>query len=71
MGDINIYTIDFGNSVPATTTQNEDGTLSIFLNARITYEQRLKAYAHELRHYQHGDFDVSAVVDEIEALNEH
>lgn len=71
MGDINTYTLDFGNSIPATATQNEDGTLSIFLNARMTYEQRLRAYAHELRHYQHGDFDESAAVDQIEAQNDH
>ena len=54
--DINTFIIDFGNSIPATVTINEDGSFSIFLNARLSYEQRMQAYLHEMRHIQKNDF---------------
>ena len=37
----------------------------IVLNARLTREQNLKTYLHELRHLRNGDFE-KADVDQIE-----
>ena len=45
--NINVQILDFGNSVPAVVTINDDGSFSIFLNARLSYERRLEAYWHE------------------------
>lgn len=64
--DINTYIMDFGNSIPATVTANDDGSYSIFINARISYENRLQAYQHELRHILNHDFETNATVNEIE-----
>lgn len=71
LSDINVYVIDLGScSVPGTSTVNEDGTLTIFLNARVNREKMLKTYQHELRHYYNDDFHTDNV-DYIEAINEH
>lgn len=69
--NINVQILDFGNSIPAVVTINDDGSFSIFLNARLTYERRLEAYMHEIRHIENGDFCSGRNVDELEAVNEH
>jgi len=69
--NINVQILDFGNSIPAVVTINDDGNFSIFLNARLTYEKRLEAYWHEIRHIQNQDFYSEMSVDELETVNEH
>lgn len=69
--NINVQILDFGNSIPAVVTINDDGSFSIFLNARLTYEKRLEAYWHEIRHIQNQDFYSEMSVDELETVNEH
>lgn len=57
MDNINIFLIDFGRSNPAaTSTLNEDGTYTIFINSRCSWHhQRLGCY-HELYHILNNDF---------------
>lgn len=69
--DINVHILDFGNSIPATVTINDDGSFSIFLNARLSYERRLEAYWHEIQHIQNQDFYSHMSVDEMESVNKH
>ena len=69
--NINVQIIDFGNSIQETVTINDDGSFSIFLNARLSYERRLEAYWHEMRHIQNQDFYGDMSVDEMEAVNKH
>lgn len=38
-------------------TANSDGSYTIFLNARLSHERQLEAYAHALRHIQNEDFN--------------
>lgn len=38
-------------------TANSDGSYTIFLNARLSHERQLEAYAHALRHIQENDFE--------------
>lgn len=52
-------------------TINEDGSFSIFLNARLSYEQRMQAYLHEMRHIQKDDFFTHNTVEEKELHNKH
>lgn len=68
---INVQILDFGNSIPAAVTINDDGSFSIFLNARLSYERRLETYWHEIRHIQNQDFYGDMSVDEMEAANQH
>lgn len=56
--EIYVYVIDFGvTSISETVTKNDDGSYTIFLNARFSYEQQKKAYNHALCHIQRNDFD--------------
>lgn len=66
MDNINIFLIDFGSASPAaTSTINEDGTYTIFINSRCSWShQRLSCY-HELYHILNNDFE-KCNVDEIE-----
>ena len=69
--EVNVQILDFGNSVPATVTTNEDGSFRIYINARLSYERRLEVYQHEMRHICCNDFSTDKTVDKIEVENEH
>lgn len=66
MEEIYIHYLDFKNSIPAVSTQNDDGSYSIFLNTRLSSDQQTKAYMHELTHIARQDFDSKASVNRIE-----
>ena len=59
---------EFGDvlTVDGTTAPNEDGTYSIFLNARNCQAKRIAALRHELAHMMKGDFQ-KADVQQIES----
>ena len=63
-----IYTTlyDLPTSIRGFTVRDRNGDYNICLNARISYEDRLEAYEHELKHIKHGDFQRSASADLIE-----
>lgn len=50
-----VQVIDFKNSLKATHVMNEDGSYTIFLNARLTREQQEISYLHEIEHIQNED----------------
>lgn len=55
--DINTKIIDMDVLVGEQITANSDGSYTIFLNARLSHERQLEAYAHALRHIQNEDFN--------------
>lgn len=66
--DINVTVIDFKNTKSKEmVTENPDGTYSIFINARFSYEEQYKAFNHALKHIKENDFR-KADVQEIEAI---
>lgn len=40
---------------------NPDGSYSIFINARLGYEEQRKAYLHEMEHIKDNDFEKTNV----------
>jgi Zn-dependent peptidase ImmA (M78 family) len=40
----------------ALSCMNEDGSFTIFLNARLSYEQQRNSFFHELKHISNNDF---------------
>lgn len=52
--------------VKGQTVKNEDGSYSVFLNARMASNQIEKTYQHEIEHIENGDF-VKEQVQRIEA----
>lgn len=66
--DINVTVIDFKNTKSKEmVTENPDGSYSIFINARFSYEEQYKAFNHALKHIKANDFQ-KADVQEIEAI---
>ena len=62
MNDIYVKVIDFPTTkVKETVTANEDGSYTIFLNAKMSADQLEKAYVHALGHIEHNDFEKSDV----------
>ena len=53
---LNVHLMDLPEKVKETVAQNEDGSYSIFLNARHNYETQLKSYQHAIEHIKKNDF---------------
>ena len=65
MPDIFVHITDLPLSINGLTTENDDGSYTIFLNSRASKSQQEAAYEHELRHINGLDFR-KADVDDIE-----
>ena len=55
--DIIVKLIDFPTSAKEAVTENEDGSYTIFINAKLTHEKQLEAYMHALAHIMGSDFE--------------
>lgn len=66
--DVNVSVIDFkgipGNEL---VTENEDGSYTILINARLSYERQLQAYEHAMKHINSNDFEKEDI-QKIEAI---
>lgn len=62
--DYQIVLLDM--STNEAVTVNEDGSYTIFINARLNREQQMKSYYHAMKHIVGEDF-VKNNVQEIEA----
>ena len=63
----NIVLADLPTKVYSFVRQNPDGSYTIVLNARLSAEDRLRHYRHELNHIDNCDFEKEETADEIEA----
>jgi len=54
--DINVQLLNMDTMIPEHLVKNADDTYTIFLNARLSQENRLKSYWHALQHIQDEDF---------------
>lgn len=63
-----VYTkvINMDTAISEHVVSNIDGSYTIFLNARLTFESRLKSYEHAMRHILNDDFNSELTADEIE-----
>ena len=57
MDDIYVYIVDLKSSVPEIVTQNPDGSYTVILNARYSYERQMESYRHACRHIERCDFE--------------
>lgn len=55
--DVNVCVIDF-KGIPGKelVTENEDGSYTILINARLSHEGQLQAYEHAMKHINNDDF---------------
>ena len=57
-------------TIKAYTVNNNDNTYTIVSNARLTREQHLQSYYHEMKHIENGDYSKKCDIDIIE-INAH
>lgn len=55
--NIFVYFINMDTGVTEQVIKNKDGTYTIFLNARLTYETNMNSYQHAVSHILNGDFE--------------
>lgn len=63
-----VYLVDLPYSCKGYVRQNEDGTYTILLNSRLSYEENKKTFLHELSHIQENDFNADIHVNLLEKL---
>lgn len=60
--DANVIVMDFPNTKEKEmVTENPDGSYTIFINARFSYDTQLKAYRHAMQHIENQDFEKTDV----------
>lgn len=64
--DINVVLIDFPVSGKEMVVPNEDGSYTVLINAKLSYEMRIAAYDHAMKHINSDDFSKTDV-QQIEA----
>lgn len=65
--DYFVYVVDFPDCrAGGLVTPNDDGTFSVYLNARLTRDQNVASAAHERRHIAADDFYRAVSVAEAE-----
>ena len=47
---------------------NDDGTFSVYLDARVTHERRRQSCDHEVAHISDGDFYSDRPIEEVESI---
>lgn len=57
MSDIFVRYLDMDVNVSEHVIQNPDGSYTIFINSRLTWERQQEAYEHALGHIKNFDFE--------------
>ena len=60
--DVNVILLDMGDtSTREVITENDDGSYTVFINARLSHNLQLESYQHAMRHIESEDFEKSDV----------
>lgn len=57
MEDINVQLLNMDTKIPEQLVKNADNSYTIFINARLSRENQIKAYHHALKHIWGNDFE--------------
>lgn len=66
--DYFVRVVDLPAQIGGMVTPNEDGTFSVYLNARNTAERMAKSCDHEVGHIENDDFYSVKSIEEVEGL---
>lgn len=53
---VNCQIINFPNCGNEMVVENEDGSYTILINAKLSYSGRIEAYKHAMNHINNNDF---------------
>ncbi len=65
---ISVQYLQLPSRIKGQVRKNEDDSYTIILNSRLSYEQNVKTFEHEIAHIKNDDFS-KLDVDEIERRN--
>ena len=63
---INVVYADMPTRIRSYVVANADTSYTIILNSKLSHEQNLKSYYHEIEHIKNGDYDKKCSADLIE-----
>jgi len=66
--DFFVRVVDLPFGVGGCVTPNDDGTFSVYINARYDRRKQQESYNHELRHIERNDFYNGLPIEQIEDL---
>jgi hypothetical protein len=66
--DIFVKLIDLPYTIRSYVVLNKDQSYTIVLNSKLSYEQNLISYQHEMEHIKNGDYEKKCSVDMIEII---
>lgn len=67
MNDVYVYLIDMPCKAREVVTPCLDGGYTVYINSKLSYQDRIKAYNHAMKHIANDDFWSEENVQEIEA----
>jgi hypothetical protein len=70
LNDIFVTMVDLPATVKSYVVANADQSYTIVLNSKLSYEQNMISYKHELEHIRNGDYEKKCSADFIE-INAH
>ncbi|MGN0402618.1 MAG: ImmA/IrrE family metallo-endopeptidase [Acetatifactor sp.] len=68
MDNINVVYVDMPAGVRSYVVLNSDESYTIVINSRLSHEQNLLSYYHEIDHIKNGDYDRNRSADLIEIV---
>ena len=63
MDDTFVYCVPLPSSINEMVTPCDGGEFTIYINETLSYEKKIEAYNHALRHIANGDFDCDTTKD--------
>ena len=64
--EICVRITDLPVTIPGFSAADEDGFISIYINARLSREEQLNAFLHELKHYVSNDIYNDLSIEDVE-----
>lgn len=66
--DIFVKLIELPYTIRSYVVMNKDNSYTIVLNSKLSHEQNLISYQHEIEHIRNGDYEKKCSVDWIEII---
>ena len=67
MNDVYVYLIDMPCKAHEVVTPCLDGGYTVYINSRLSYQGRIRAYNHAMKHIENNDFESEEDIQTIEA----
>lgn len=66
--DVNTLLVDLPGTIKAFVAKDTDDFYTIYLNSRLSHEQNIVSFIHEMEHIEKDDFYSDLTADQIERV---